>query len=241
MKATQVSLIAALACIAAIALLTTSTPQTPRERYEQWKTEYGHLYRISKEQDAFRFKIFEANLKEIEEHNAKEDKTYTMGVNQFTGYTQEELKEIYLSSYQPNTEYKPTDVDTSVKLNVDWITYGAVSPVKDEGQCKANYAFATAGGIEGVSVIVYHQQTEYSTQEIVDCSQSFGNNGCIGGNMANSYSFIRARGIFNVIKELTLNKLILIEHDFSNVLPLQVSSESLDTHLLPAASVWTVL
>ena len=118
-----------------------------------------------------------------------------MGVNQFTGYTQEELKEIYLSSYQPNTEYKPTDVDTSVKLNVDWITYGAVSPVKDEGQCKANYAFATAGGIEGVSVIVYHQQTEYSTQEIVDCSQSFGNNGCIGGNMANSYSFIRARGI----------------------------------------------
>lgn len=164
-----------------------------------------------------------------------------MGVNQFTGYTQEELKEIYLSSYQPNTEYKPTDVDTSVKLNVDWITYGAVSPVKDEGQCKANYAFATAGGIEGVSVIVYHQQTEYSTQEIVDCSQSFGNNGCIGGNMANSYSFIRARGIFNVIKELTLSKLILIEPGFSNVLPLQVSSESLDTHLLPAASVWTVL
>ncbi len=78
--------------------------------------------------------------------------------------------------------------------NVDWVVYGAVSPVKQQGQCKASYAFSTVGGIEGISVIDYQQQTEYSAQEIVDCSQSFGNVGCVGGHMANSYAFIKSKG-----------------------------------------------
>lgn len=140
------------------------------------------------------------NLRIIEEHNSKEDKTYTMGVNQFTGYTQTELQELYLSTYEPSPEYTPSDVvSTPDNFNVDWVTYGAVSPPKQEGSCKANYAFSAVGGIEGLSVIVYRQQTEFSAQEIVDCSGSYGNQGCNGGNMVNSFNFIRTRGKYHSI------------------------------------------
>jgi C1A family cysteine protease len=49
-------------------------------------------------------------------------------------------------------------------LNVDWVSYGAVSPVKDEGTCLANYGFSAIGAIEGLSVITYKNQQEYSVQ-----------------------------------------------------------------------------
>lgn len=138
--------------------------------------------------------IFKKNLEEIEEHNAKQDKTYTVGVNQFTALTRAEFKELYLSTYEVNSNYEE-DYRVPPNFNVDWITYGAVSPVKNEGGCKANYAFSAVGAIEGVSVITYHQQTEYSSQEPVDCSQSYGNQGCSGGNMVNVFNWVRTRGI----------------------------------------------
>ncbi len=79
---------------------------------------------------------------------------------------------------------------------VDWVTYGAVSPVKNQGSCTASYAFSAVGAVEGVSVIFFKNQVEYSAQQLVDCSQSYGNSGCVTGNMVNSFNFIRDRGIY---------------------------------------------
>jgi len=36
---------------------------------------------------------------------------------------------------------------------------------------------------------------EYSVQQIIDCSQSYGNNGCVNGNMANTFNYIAAKGV----------------------------------------------
>jgi C1A family cysteine protease len=93
-----------------------------------------------------------------------------------------------------------TSVSSSVdklkdSLNIDWVSYGAVSPVKNQGSCGATYAFSAIGGIEGISVIYYKQQQEYSVQQLVDCSQSYGNQGCSTGNMVNSYQYIASKGM----------------------------------------------
>lgn len=56
-----------------------------------------------------------------------------MGVNRFTGLTKQEFIETYLSSYaaNPNLEAIVAEDTPSVGYYVDWVSYGAVSPIKD--------------------------------------------------------------------------------------------------------------
>ena len=184
MKSTAVVILALLASLAAYSMLThTSSPST-RELYEQWKKENGWGFRASASDDEYRFKIFEQNVKEINEHNAKSGETYKMGINKFTGLSKQEFEETYLSHFESNPSVDSDEDDTPiVGLLVDWVSYGAVSPVKDEGVCLASYAFSAVGALEGLSAIYYKQQTEYSAQELVDCSTPYGNQGCNGGTM----------------------------------------------------------
>ena len=145
--------------------------------------------------EAYRLKIFEDNLKEIEAHNAKTDQSYKMGVNRFTGYTQKEFEEIFISPIKQASLFVDGEVPV-VGLNVDWVGYGAVSPVKNQGTCQATYAFSAIGGIEGISYIYFKAQTEYSVQQLIDCSQAYGNSGCNSGTMTSSFEFIKAKGTY---------------------------------------------
>ena len=163
-----------------------------------------------------------------------------MGINQFTGYSKEEFKETHLSTFASNPDFTPEVETSSLKLNVDWISYGAVSPVKNEGSCKASYAFSAAGAIEGISVIVYRQQSEYSAQELIDCSSSYGNNGCISGTMDNAFNFIFTRGSSFFIQESTPRLPTPTSPESRPVLPLQASSGSRDPPRSRAAQVLTL-
>ena len=75
------------------------------------------------------------------------------------------------------------------------MSQGAVSPVKDEGDCKGSYAFSAVGAIEGANFVWSKNTLEFSAQHIIDCSNFFGNNGCISGRMDNSFLFVRDRGL----------------------------------------------
>jgi hypothetical protein len=46
---------------------------------------------ISPEKLGYRLRIFEKNLKSIEEHNSNPAHTYKQGVNQFTAFSQQEF------------------------------------------------------------------------------------------------------------------------------------------------------
>lgn len=66
---------------------------------------------------------------------------------------------------------------------IDWVSYGAVSPVSNQGQCTASYAFSAIGAVEALSVIFYQKQVQYSVQQMVDCTAAYGNSGCSSGTM----------------------------------------------------------
>ena len=84
---------------------------------------------------------------------------------------------------------------SSLNGNIDWSSTGAVTSAKNEGQCRAGYAFSAVGAVEGVYWIQNRNLVEFSAQQIVDCSGTFGNNGCNGGDIINSYSYMSNRGI----------------------------------------------
>lgn len=70
-----------------------------------------------------------------------------------------------------------------------------LNAVRDQGVCSAGYAIAATSSIEAASFISTGAKLELAPQQLLDCSQDFGNRGCVGGNVSASYVYIQQAGI----------------------------------------------
>lgn len=78
---------------------------------------------------------------------------------------------------------------------MDWTLNGAVTAVKDQGQCGSCWAFSTTGALEALSKIAHGTLKSFSEQQLMDCSASYGNFGCEGGLMINGFHYVKDKGI----------------------------------------------
>lgn len=84
---------------------------------------------------------------------------------------------------------------TAAPASVDWRTKGAVTPVKNQGQCDSSWAFAATGAIEGHDAVLGRGLHSVSEQQLIDCSRSFQNQGCNGGSAIDAFKYVISKGI----------------------------------------------
>lgn len=119
-----------------------------------------------------------------------------MGINQFSAMTDEEFAAMNLGLIVPeNAQIEVEQADNFRGAEVDWNTQGAVTPVKNQGSCGSCWSFSATGALEGLSKLEYGTLESFSEQQLVDCSSSYGNNGCNGGLMTNSFKFVHDHGL----------------------------------------------
>ncbi len=185
-----------LALMGAVSVLynQTQTESTLTE-FQSWKSKYSIKYETMFE-ESYRERIFLENLAKIKLHNANQYKTYEMGVNQFSALTQEEFVQQYLGTIVPTENMiVAEEVEDIIVGDVDWVSQGATTPIKNQGQCGSCWAFSTTGALEGLSKIGYGTLESFSEQQLVDCSSSYGNQACNGGLMDNAFKFVKDHGI----------------------------------------------
>jgi len=164
--------------------------------WTQFKQDFSKSYALAEEHDA-RYLTFKTNVDFIMSHNERADEHgFTVGINQFADMTRQEFKKTMLTYQAERKKANPIKVFDTTNLadSVDWTTKGAVTPVKNQGQCGSCWAFSTTGSVEGAYQIATGKLLSFSEQELVDCAGSYGNQGCNGGLMDDGFKYIEAKG-----------------------------------------------
>jgi C1A family cysteine protease len=153
-----------------------------QDLFDTWKIQNNKQY-SSAEEEAERFAIFSMNYAVVQEWNAAGNSA-VLGLNLFADLTNQEFGAMYTGS-QPAPEdvvqaniVAFDNVDT-VPTSWDWVTEGAVTPIKNQEQCGSCWAFATVATTEGQYKLNGNTLTSFSEQQIVDCDTTC--DGCNGG------------------------------------------------------------
>ncbi|XP_014770628.1 procathepsin L [Octopus bimaculoides] len=196
------SLVAVLLFVACAA----SVPLSDNFLDQSWQT-YMKLFNKkynTAENEFVRRVIWEKNLQYVNQHNLEADMglhTYWLGLNEYADLENREFVQRMNNLIPRNlTTYKPKLIFANDNIKdlpdtVDWRTKGYVTEVKNQAQCGSCWAFSTTGSLEGQIFKKTGKLVSLSEQNLVDCSGSFGNNGCEGGLMDNAFKYIKKFGI----------------------------------------------
>ena len=132
-----------------------------------------------------RMNIWKDNTDMIRKHNeefSRGQHTYTLKMNHFGDLTSEEFTSMMNGYRSRRAQGVPRSgaaymVHSAAPLpsSVDWRQQGAVTPVKDQGQCGSCWAFSATGALESAWYLQTGSLVSLSEQDLMDCSKAYGN------------------------------------------------------------------
>jgi len=172
-------------------LATALTETEYRTAFDEFKVNFGKVYLESEENH--RYNVFKQNLDFVNAWDA-EARGFTVGINKYADLTSEEFVSIY-NGMKINKDYVLVDEPAPVKSGVtgdivNWVNKGAVTGIKNQGQCGSCWSFSATGSMEGAKFLKTGTLTSLSEQNLVDCSTAQGNDGCNGGLMDQAFQYV---------------------------------------------------
>jgi C1A family cysteine protease len=172
-------------------------------RFAEFGTRFDRQY-PTVDEFKHRFEVFRANHALIQGHN--EDPRFnatTLSLNRFSDMTQDEFRGAFMRPFDATAvggrfgceEFAASGANTPSA--VDWRDHGAVTSVKDQGQCGSCWSFSAAGAVEGLAAVQNIPLVSLSEQQLVDCASGFayGSHGCNGGSMDGAFKYVMETGL----------------------------------------------
>jgi len=166
------------------------SPEGMAQLFTQFEAEQGRVY--NNNEAKMRFRLFRKSVQEVVETN-EQDLGWTAGLNFFSDLTEEEGKQ-YLgfnaSLAHPVGEPLPPS-DEPMTSSIDWRSRGAVTGVKNQGNCGSCWTFGAVGSVEGVHKKTTGSLVTFAEQELLDCVYEGRRDGCQGGWMQDAFTYIQ--------------------------------------------------
>lgn len=156
---------------------------------------------------------FMLNKQRVDDHNRQYvncKSSYALGLWEYSIYSDSEINKM-LNGFRPppKDELPPPEVTGKTvyiggyfidPINItefNWANLGAVNSVVNQGNCGSCYAITSVGALEAQVFRKTGNLPRLSIQQVIDCSVTYGNDGCNWGNYGNAYAYIKDNGIAN--------------------------------------------
>merc|ERR1719461_112286 len=195
--------------LASAALAVPSAVYDPK--WVAYKEKFNKIY-SSPEEELHRYNIYLETMKEIEEHNARANaglETFFQGETTHTEMTHDEVnkkngwgkhkkfshnlgvEEYPCPAWTQGSETSPDDVD--------WVSQGVVTMVKNQMYCGDCWAFSAAACMESSWAMATGELISLSAQQLTDCTSDgsmgfYTTDGCNGGFSQNAFAYEVAAG-----------------------------------------------
>ena len=166
------------------------------EEWEMWKKTHSKVYSDAFK-ELYRLKVWSDNLLFVQKHNADSTHSHKLSANQFADLTQAEYSHLYLGYFSSSSRTGALFLEPNNVLLpdiMDWREQGYVTEVKNQGTCGSCWSFSATGSLEGQHFRKTGNLVPLSEQNLIDCSDYYGNTGCDGGMMDYAFAYIKANG-----------------------------------------------